>query len=182
MSTNNEPLRNPQVDYERADLSARGILLFLVGLFVAGVFIELVLWGMFRFLAHSEVLFAQGQVSTIEAQNARKEQSKPSSVLQNTPSVDLSRFPEPRLQSNDAGDMQRYLQSEQVLLDPPQPFADPSGAIHIPVALAMKLIEERGLPVRPNPPPHVTASQTEAGNPMLLHEVPQPLPPGPAGR
>ena len=50
-NSNYDPLRNPQVDYERADLSARGIVLFLVGLLVAGVFIELVLWGMFRFMA-----------------------------------------------------------------------------------------------------------------------------------
>ncbi len=64
MATENskyDPLRNPEVDYERADLSARGIVLFLVGLLVAGVFIELVLWGMFRFMAKSDVLFPQSQ-------------------------------------------------------------------------------------------------------------------------
>ena len=47
--TNYDPLRNPQVDYERADLSPAGILWFLIGLFLAGVFIELVIWGMFSF-------------------------------------------------------------------------------------------------------------------------------------
>src|SRR5690349_10349667 len=59
----NGALRNPQVDYERADLSARGILLFLIGLFISGVFIELVLWGMFHFLARSEALFPSGSVN-----------------------------------------------------------------------------------------------------------------------
>ena len=66
MATNDthyDPLRNPQVDYERSDLSARGILLFLVGLFVAGFFIELVLWGMFHFMARTEALFPQPQLN-----------------------------------------------------------------------------------------------------------------------
>ena len=43
-------LRNPSVDYDRTDLSPRGILVFLVGLLVAGIFTELVIWGMFHFL------------------------------------------------------------------------------------------------------------------------------------
>ena len=41
-------------------------------------------------------------------------------------------------------------------MNPPQPFTDPSGAVHISIDQAMKLIAERGLPVRPNKPPSVT--------------------------
>ena len=65
MATNHDDfdlLRNPAVDYDRTDLSPRGILVFLVGLLVAGIFIELVIWGMFRFLSHSP-FFAQGNPS-----------------------------------------------------------------------------------------------------------------------
>ncbi len=40
---------------------------------------------------------------------------------------------------------------------------DPSGTVHIPISQAMKLIEERGLPVRPNAPPPDVNTQTEAG-------------------
>ena len=46
MATNHDDfdlLRNPAVDYDRTDLSPRGILVFLVGLLVAGIFIELVI-------------------------------------------------------------------------------------------------------------------------------------------
>jgi hypothetical protein len=49
--------------------------------------------------------------------------------------------------------MSRFLASENQLLNPPQPFKDANGNIHIPIAQAMKVIAERGLPVRPNPPP-----------------------------
>jgi hypothetical protein len=177
-----DPLRNPQVDYERADLSARGILLFLVGLLVAGVFIELVLWGMFHFLARSEALFPSGTLSPVQsAQHRAVPENEPSAIMQNTPSVNLSAFPQPRLQSNDALEMQNYFKSEQVLLSPPQPFTDPSGAVHIPIALAMQLIEQRGLPTRPSAPPPEINTQTESGNPKILNEVPGPLAPGTKG-
>ena len=158
MATENshyDPLRNPEVDYERSDLSAMGILGFLIGLFVVGVFIELVIWGMFRFMAHSDVLFPQPKMNPMAAVG-KAPPEKTESVLQNTPKVNLEVFPLPRLQTNDAGEMKQYVDAEQTLLNPPQPFTDPSGAVHISIDQAMKLIAERGLPVRPNKPPSVT--------------------------
>jgi hypothetical protein len=167
MATENskyDPLRNPEVDYERADLSAQGIVLFLLGLLVAGVFIELVLWGMFRFMAKSDVLFPQSQANPMMSTQKLAPAPAPRSVLQNNPPEDVSIFPEPRLQTRDWVDMDKFLYSEQKTLNPDQPFMDPSGAIHIPISQAMKLIEQRGLPVRPNAPPPEVNTQTEAGN------------------
>lgn len=184
MATNDthyDPLRNPQVDYERSDLSARGIVLFLVGLFVAGFFIELVLWGMFHFMARTEALFPQPQVNPMlraeQAQQPKQPAGGTRSVLQNAPPVNLNVFPEPRLQTNDAGEMRQFVESEQALLNVKQPFADPSGAIHIPIALAMQEIVERGLPVRPNAPPPEINTQTASGNTKMLDMQPGPLGP-----
>jgi hypothetical protein len=171
MATENSkygPLRNPGVDYERADLSARGIVLFLVGLLVAGVFIELVLWGMFRFMAKSDVLFPQAQPNPMMSAQRLAPAPAPRSVLQNNPPEDVMIFPEPRLQTGDAADMNTFLYSEQKTLNPDQPFMDQSGAVHIPISQAMKLIEERGLPVRPNSPPPDINTQTDAGNTKML--------------
>ena len=162
--TNYDPLRNPEVDYERADLSAKGILLFLLGLLVAGVFIELVLWGMFRFMAKSDALFVQPAANPMMSTQRPAPGTVPRSVLQNNPPENVMVFPEPRLQTNDAGDMQKFLTTEQVTLDPPQAFMDQSGAVHIPISQAMKLIEERGLPVRPSaPPPEVSGGEAQGG-------------------
>jgi hypothetical protein len=154
MATENnyDPLRNPQVDFDRTDLSPRGILLFLVGLFVCGFFVEVVLWGMFRFMAKSDVLFPPAQTNPMAVTQPAQPQPVSRSIFQNTPAVSLGVFPEPRLQVNDAGDMTKFLVSENELLNPPQPFKDANGNIHISISQAMKLIEERGLPVRPNPP------------------------------
>jgi hypothetical protein len=180
MATNHskgDPLRNPQVDYDRSDLSPSGILWFLIGLFITGIFIELVIWGMFHFMARSEVLFVQGQKTPMTAQNS-KDETNSRSVLQNTPGVNLNVFPYPRLQTNDAGEMTQYVNSESAQLDAKQPFLDSTGAVHIPISMAMQLIAERGLPVRPKAPPPELNSQTGAGNPEILNETPGSLPPG----
>jgi hypothetical protein len=151
MATNRDDfdlLKNPAVDYDRTDLSPRGILVFLVGLLVAGIFIELVIWGMFRFLSHSP-FFARGNPSPMV--NAQK--VAPAKVegadFENTTNVNPSIFPEPRLQTDDVLDMRNLLNSEHKILYPEQPFLDKSGTVHIPITDAMKLIEERGLPVKP---------------------------------
>ena len=180
MATENshfDPLRNPQVDYERSDLSARGILGFLIGLFVVGIFIELVIWGMFRFLARTEVYFEQGKKNPMIVTQPAPAQAP--SVLQNTPGVNLHVFPQPRLQTNDAGEMTEYVESEDKLLNTAQPFAESNGTIHLPISLAMKEIVERGLPVRPNAPPPDINTQTAAGNTKMLDVEAGPL--GPSG-
>jgi hypothetical protein len=185
MATENskyDPLRNPGVDYERADLSARGVVLFLVGLLVAGVFIELVLWGMFRFMAKSDVLFVQPQPNPMMSAQKLAPAPAPRSVLQNNPPEDVMIFPEPRLQTGDTADMNTFLYSEQKTLNPDQPFMDQSGAVHIPISQAMKLIEQRGLPVRPNSPPPDINTQTDAGNTKMLDVQASPLAPQTAGK
>ncbi len=177
---NDDALRNPQVDYERGDLSARGILLFLLGLLVCGIFIELVVWGMFRFLAKSDVLFPSTPANAMLMKMRKPPQGQPNpSHLQNIPQVNMDVFPEPRLQTGDARDMDKFLTSERGQLNPQEPFKDASGTIHLPIADAMKLIEQRGLPVRPNAPPPEVTTQTESGNTKVLEEqtqsAPQPL-------
>ncbi len=156
MATNHDdnfdPLRNPTVDFERSDLSAKGVLLFLLGLLLCGVFVELVIWGMFRYMGSSQELFEKGRQNPMMSQQKALPQNNRTSVLQNTPPVNVDLFPEPRLQANDAGDMDEFLQSEQKVLDPQQPFTDSTGAIHISIDQAMKLIAERGLPMRSSSP------------------------------
>jgi hypothetical protein len=151
MATNHDEydlLKNPAVDYDRSDLSPRGILVFLVGLLVAGIFIELVIWGMFRFLSHSPY-FAQGNQSPMVNVQKAAPATAVGADFENTHGVNPGIFPEPRLQINEPADMRNLLESEHRVLYPAQPFEDKNGTIHISITDAMKLIEERGLPVRP---------------------------------
>ncbi len=90
---NHDPLRNPQVDYDRSDLSPKGILWFLVGLVITGVFIEVVVWGMFHFMARSEALFPQPKLNPMMAkQKPGAAGPRPRSVLENTPGAESGRF------------------------------------------------------------------------------------------
>lgn len=194
MSTENnydDALHNPAVDYDRTDLSPHGILLFLVGLLVAAIFIELVIWGMFRFLSHS-TLFVQGNPSPLVQAMKTAPEKAPGADLQNAGDVSTQVFPTPRLQTDDVADMNNYLNQEKKILYPEQPFEDGAGNVHIPIDQAMQLIVERGLPVRPNAPPPDFTAQTEAGNPMFTWKegqshgqpndtTPQGVKPGPDG-
>ncbi len=151
MATNHDDydlLRNPAVDYDRTDLSPRGILVFLFGLLVAGIFIELVIWGMFRFLSHSPY-FAQGNPSPMVTSQKAQPLTAEGKDFENTTNVNPDVFPEPRLQTDDVVDMNQLLQSEHKILYAAQPFVDSNGTVHLPINEAMKLIAERGLPVKP---------------------------------
>ena len=151
MATNHDEydlLKNPAVDYDRTDLSPRGILMFLLGLLVAGIFIELVIWGMFRFLSHSPY-FAKGNPSPMVSTQKAPPLTAEGKDFENTSNVNPGVFPEPRLQTDDVLDMKQLLESEHKILYADQPFVDQSGTVHLPIDEAMKIIEQRGLPVKP---------------------------------
>jgi hypothetical protein len=161
MATNHDDydlLKNPAVDYDRTDLNPRGILVFLVGLLIAGVFVEIVLWGMFHFLARSP-FFAKGNPSPML--NVQKEPplTAAGKDFENTSNVNPVSFPEPRLQTSEVLDMDQFLQSEHRILYADGPFVDQNGTVHLPINEAMKLIVERGLPVKPANTPAATAQK-----------------------
>ncbi len=107
----------------------RGILLFLIGLLLCGRVHRA--GGLGDVPVHGEErrsVPAGADQSQMAKRRTLRGQPLRGSVMQNTPAVNLAVFPEPRLQVNDAGDMSKFLTSEQELLNPPQPFNDPSGS------------------------------------------------------
>jgi hypothetical protein len=161
MATNHDDydvLKNPAVDYDRTDLSPRGILFFLIGLLVAGVFIEIVLWGMFHFLARSP-FFAKGNPSPMLNVQKATPLNAVGRDFENTSNVNPVIFPEPRLQTNEVLDMDQFLTSEHKILYTSGPFLDQNGTVHLPINDAMKLVVERGLPVKPENAPAATAQR-----------------------
>ncbi len=132
---------NPEVGYDHSDLSVRGIIIFLVGVGLAGVIAHLVIWGMF--------VGAQ-KVVPYESANpmATMETMQEAPPLQNAGPQSVVRFPEPRLQTDDTADMSKFKAEEDLRLYPSQPYQTSDGAIHININDAMKLIAQRGLPTR----------------------------------
>ena len=151
MATNHDEydlLKNPAVDYDRSDLSPKGILTFLVGLLVAGIFVELVIWGMFHFLSRSP-FFAKGNTSPMLSAKAPAAAKVEGVDFENAPNLNPEKFPQPRLQTDDVVEMKALLDQEHEKLYPKEAFVDQNGTVHLSISEAMKLIAERGLPVKP---------------------------------
>ena len=145
MDTNSHsyhPAVNSDVGYDHSDLSVRGIIIFLVGVGVAGIATHLVIWAMFvgaqKFVPYETNANPMATMETMQ-------QAPP---LQNAGPQSVARFPEPRLQTDDTADMSKFKNEEDMRLFPSQPYQTGDGAIHININDAMKLVAQRGLPTR----------------------------------
>lgn len=157
-----EHIEHPEVSFEKRDLGARAILLFFAVLFIAGAAIHLVVLGLY------EAFENVGEAHQPPANPMIPNQPAPiSGVLQNAGKVNLNVFPEPRLQTDEPNDMNRFLWQEGRLLDA-KPWRDNTGAVHIPIDEAMQLIAQKGLPARPGAQQPFTSQppmgQTQTGN------------------
>lgn len=138
------PPNNPGIDYERTDLSVRGIAIFLVGVAVAGIAVHLLLWGLF---VAGKMLSARW-LDQEPNPMVSSQKLPPAPPLQNAGPQSVESFPEPRLQTNDVTDMNKLLLLQEQQLNPSQPYRGPDGTIRISIDDAMRLIVQRGLPVR----------------------------------
>jgi hypothetical protein len=145
MATNHEhesaDERNPNVEFDKSDLSARGILIFFLVLGVFAVVLNLVVVGMYvgmtKFAVKHEKELSPLVPKTITPR---------AGILTNTANINIQKFPEPRLQDDDTGDMTRFLLKEAEA-QTAQPWQDAQGNVHLPIDQAMKIVATR-LPVR----------------------------------
>ena len=149
-----ETAENPEVFYERRDLSARGVLGFLVGLGITGLLIHIVLWGMYSYLDNFH----------------QRHQPEPNPLVlvhnegrgSNVSAADAEKFPTPRLETSEHADLEAEHKREQSLLY--NEGVDPkTGVVHISIDRAMSLLAQRGLPTRP-PAPVETPAANQKGN------------------
>ncbi len=126
-------MRNPAVGYERSDASVRGVIWFLVILTLAGVLIQLVLAGMYKYLAGPNVSLFEHRAAL--------------SVYSTQP-----QGPEPRLQHDPVADKNLLLAVQQQQLNSYGWADENAGTAHIPIDRAMELLAQRGIPARPPQP------------------------------
>jgi hypothetical protein len=142
MDTDHNMQTNPEVSYEPRDLGARNIFLFFAVLFISGVIIHFIVWGVYGFF-DKEILQAQPVSNPMKPY----EQTPRAELLQNTPMVNLDKFSEPRLQDDEPADMRTFDRMENNVLDG-QAWVDAKGTVHLPIQAAMDEILKRGLPTR----------------------------------
>jgi hypothetical protein len=145
--------RNPGVGYDKSDLSARGILIFLLVLAMGAIAIHFTVLGLYV-----------GMTRIAEKHDPESSPLAPQTftprdgILTNTANVNTQQFPEPRLlrhlnQSGlenrfvgEAGEMTKFLVQEAAA-QTARPWQDEHGNVHLPIDQAMKAVVTR-LPVR----------------------------------
>lgn len=126
-----EEARNPRVQHEPGDVNARALTRF--GLSMAGLIVIFMfgLWGMFGYLKNRAAELGR-PLSAAAMVSAQKQP------------------PEPRLQAHAAQDMREWRAAEEKASRQYGWINPDKGIVQIPVARAMDLIEQRGLPVLPS--------------------------------
>jgi hypothetical protein len=135
-----ETLHHEDIEYEREDLGAGGVLAFLAGLAIVGVLIHLVLLGMYKYLDQYDKVHQTPQNPWIKPAKADTRQASPQ---------EANKFPEPRLEVNERSQLndERLLEGEK--LNSYGWVDQKAGIAHIPIDRAMELIAQRGLPTAP---------------------------------
>src|SRR6202140_3763948 len=123
--------------FEQEDLSSRGALYFLAGLGVGWVFVYLIVFGMYRFL-DSYATAHQPAMSPMVTPEADTRAVTP----ENTET-----FPQPRLEENERTQLRSFIEDQDRRLATYNWVDKDRGTVRIPIDRAMKLIEQRGLPV-----------------------------------
>lgn len=126
-----EPIDQPTVHHEESDINIRAVFGFGAALLAAAIVIHLGIWGMFGYF---------------EAREA--ERSGPALPLA---TADTRVPPEPRLQIAPRDDLRAFREREDAILNGYAWVDREAGVVRIPIAEAMKLAVQRGLPARPAP-------------------------------
>lgn len=146
-------------EFEQKDLSATGILSFLLGLAIFGVVIHFVLGGMYSALNNYQKTHQppQNPLASTNYAGTREPSGR-----------DTLKFPEPRLEINERTQLNGFRLDEEKKLNSYGWVDQKAGVVHIPIERAMQIVAQRGLPVRPqnaNPAQAPSASQPKSKPP-----------------
>ena len=133
---------HPETSYDRSDLSARAIILFLVGLALTLVLVQFVIYGFVKMYAHFEPQGVARTSAIIEPEAQLGPKGQPT-----------AHFPAPTLQPDPVADLNKFREAEEQQLNSSGWIDQKTGIAHIPVERAIELVAQRGLPVRPQTPP-----------------------------
>jgi hypothetical protein len=124
-----EHIDQPTVHHEESDVNVRAIFGFAGALIVVAIVVHLAAWGMFVYFADREA----GRAPEFPMAVAGEPREPPL----------------PRLQVAPRQDLQLFREQEDAVLNGYTWANREAGAVRIPIAEAMKLAVQRGLPVRP---------------------------------
>jgi hypothetical protein len=126
-------------DYERRDIGTAGIVYFILGLAVATIIVHLVLAGLYDFLDKRARTHQPPVNALIE--------NVPTDTRQLAPRYAEKAFPEPRLETDERGQLNNIRLDEERTLNSYGWVNEKAGTVRIPIERAMDLEAQR-LPVR----------------------------------
>ena len=152
----------PELGHETRDISITGVIAFIVTLGFCGIVVFVVLWGVFHFAANyaakqDQVDMRNPWVRSAEteiekrAQQARTPLNKseePGSMENRDMAsrIRVTRFPQPRLQTDDVHDLAVMREAENAYLNQYFVLDKNSGKVNIPITQAMQAVVQKGLP------------------------------------
>ncbi len=148
--SSNTHVEHPDVRHEPSDVNVRAIILTGIGIVILAAILYILLWLLFEALSDRQVGL-----------------HLPPPPLADRPSGPLP--PEPRLQSSPSTDLREMRAEEDAILHSYGWVDEQAGVVRIPIERAMKLLAERGLPVRPAPEGQGGGAGAQGGK----QEVPQ---------
>ena len=147
-------MRNAGGAHEHRDINVRAIFGFLLTLLVVALFIQLALFGMFRYLKGSYKSLDPEPNPMLSGQR-QPPQKEP-----------IRDFPQPRLQADPVRDVNKLRVAEdKILTGPPVWLDEKAGVVRIPIDQAMRLTLERGLPLTGGAAP--TAMMNQPAKPPI---------------
>jgi hypothetical protein len=129
--------------YERSDIGSAGVLYFLLGIFVAGLFIFFLVDGIYSYLdkrSQAEQAPVNPLVTNAPADTRHISKDYPQDT-----------FPNPKLEEDERGQLNGIRLKEEQTLSTYDYIDKNAGTVRIPIDRAMDLIAQRGLPVRVAP-------------------------------
>jgi len=126
--------------FERQDLSAQGVLAFLISLAVGGVLVYFVIWGLYDFMDARQRSHQPPQSPLVKQAETDTRKVLPEEIAQ---------FPQPRLERNERVEINDFRLQEDQTLNSYGWMDEKAGVVHIPIERAMQLLAQRGLPTTP---------------------------------
>jgi hypothetical protein len=154
-----EPIKpgHAEEGYERQDLTARAVFVFLVSLFVGGVIVYFIVWGLYHFMDARQRRLQPQQSPLVQQVETDTRIVAPD---------EIKKFPEPRLERNERIEINDFRLKEEQTLNSYGWVDEKAGVVRIPIERAMQLISQRGLPTTPKagsiPPSTVNVSAQAA--------------------
>jgi hypothetical protein len=145
---------NENTGYETQDLSAKGVIYFMVGLALVVVVIYFIVLGMYHFLDTYEKAH----------QTPMSPMATPQADTRIITHTDTQAFPEPRLEENERTQLRQFVEDQDRKLSTYNWVDKDKGTVQIPIERAMDLIVQHGLPVRPGSQQAESASSENSGS------------------